>query len=235
MFSLHCLHKTWWSRDISIVSIIDTCGSPELSWAQSQVNIKHFFSCFGHSSHLGLARVIAELCHYPGWNLNTAAESLNIPAEAEDGEHEHREEHPAQLLHVLRPDLPARLAVHEVQPQRPVLSLLPPLQDRLLVPHRHRLPRLRGLLPLLQCEGLAAVKVDQLTIHTAEFADFLSATVVTTVDTMTAPLDDVFFPSVVVCNINQVAVNSQHSLFTKPKLYLQKYFSRNALELQWND
>ena len=138
MFSLQCLHKTWWSRDISIVSIIDTCGSPELSWAQSQVNIKHFFSCFGHSFHLGLARVIAELCHCRGWweewtLLNTAAESLNIPTEAEDGEHEHREEHPPQLLHVLRPDLPARLAVHEIQPQRPVLSLLPPLQDRLLV------------------------------------------------------------------------------------------------------
>ena len=55
-------------------------------------------------------------------------------------------------------------------------------------------------------------------MHTAQFADFLSATVVTTVDTMTAPLDDVFFPSVVVCNINQVAVNSHLSLFTKPKL-----------------
>ena len=33
--------------------------------------------------------------------------------------------------------------------------------------------------------------------------DFINATVVTTVDTMTAPLTDVYFPSVVVCNINQ--------------------------------
>ena len=36
-------------------------------------------------------------------------------------------------------------------------------------------------------------------------SDFMNATVVTTVDTMTAPLSEVFFPSLVVCNINQVA------------------------------
>ena len=36
------------------------------------------------------------------------------------------------------------------------------------------------------------------------FQDFLNSNVVTTVDTMTAPLSEVFFPSVVVCNINQV-------------------------------
>ena len=34
--------------------------------------------------------------------------------------------------------------------------------------------------------------------------DFMNSTVVITVDTMTAPLSEVFFPSVVVCNINQV-------------------------------
>ena len=32
----------------------------------------------------------------------------------------------------------------------------------------------------------------------------MDSTVVTTVDTMTVPLSEVFFPSVVVCNINQV-------------------------------
>ena len=37
--------------------------------------------------------------------------------------------------------------------------------------------------------------------------DFMNATVVTTVDTMTVPLSEVFFPSVVVCNINQVNLN----------------------------
>ena len=37
--------------------------------------------------------------------------------------------------------------------------------------------------------------------------DFMNATVVTTVDTMTVPLSEVFFPSVVVCNINQVPTN----------------------------
>ena len=36
------------------------------------------------------------------------------------------------------------------------------------------------------------------------YSDYMTATVVTTVDTMTAPLTEVFFPSVVVCNINQV-------------------------------
>ena len=38
--------------------------------------------------------------------------------------------------------------------------------------------------------------------------DFMNATVVTTVDTMTVPLSEVFFPSVVVCNINQVMLSS---------------------------
>ena len=36
------------------------------------------------------------------------------------------------------------------------------------------------------------------------FQDFINSNVVTTVDTMTAPLSEVYFPSVVVCNINQV-------------------------------
>ena len=34
--------------------------------------------------------------------------------------------------------------------------------------------------------------------------EFTKATVVTTVDTTTAPLSDVYFPSVTICNINQV-------------------------------
>ena len=37
----------------------------------------------------------------------------------------------------------------------------------------------------------------------------MNATVVTTVDTMTAPLSEVFFPSLVVCNINQASSSSQ--------------------------
>jgi hypothetical protein len=35
-------------------------------------------------------------------------------------------------------------------------------------------------------------------------SEFTKATVVTTVDTTTAPLSDVYFPSVTICNINQV-------------------------------
>ena len=37
------------------------------------------------------------------------------------------------------------------------------------------------------------------------FQDFMNSNVVTTVDTMTAPLSEVYFPSAVVCNINQVS------------------------------
>ncbi len=39
-------------------------------------------------------------------------------------------------------------------------------------------------------------------------AEFTKATVVTTVDTTTAPLSEVYFPSVTICNINQVGVRS---------------------------
>jgi hypothetical protein len=35
-------------------------------------------------------------------------------------------------------------------------------------------------------------------------AEFTKATVVTTVDTTTAPLSEVYFPAVTICNINQV-------------------------------
>ena len=35
-------------------------------------------------------------------------------------------------------------------------------------------------------------------------SEFTKATVVTTVDTTTAPLSDVYFPAVTICNINQV-------------------------------
>lgn len=37
-------------------------------------------------------------------------------------------------------------------------------------------------------------------------SEFTKATVVTTVDTTTAPLSDVYFPSVTICNINQVRI-----------------------------
>ena len=54
--------------------------------------------------------------------------------------------------------------------------------------------------------------------------DFMNATVVTTVDTMTVPLSEVFFPSVVVCNINQVnifLVLLSVLYFNKLKVYLR--------------
>ena len=45
--------------------------------------------------------------------------------------------------------------------------------------------------------------------------DFMNATVVTTVDTMTVPLSEVFFPSVVVCNINQVIRHTPKACVSK--------------------
>ena len=44
---------------------------------------------------------------------------------------------------------------------------------------------------------------------------FQNATVVTTVDTMTAPLDDIFFPSISVCNLNQ----ARRSFFEEIGIY----------------
>ena len=45
--------------------------------------------------------------------------------------------------------------------------------------------------------------------------DFMNATVVTTVDTMTVPLSEVFFPSVVVCNINQVTIRVEKKILRR--------------------
>lgn len=54
--------------------------------------------------------------------------------------------------------------------------------------------------------------------------DFMNATVVTTVDTMTVPLSEVFFPSVVVCNINQV----RKSFFAELGIYDNETFIRQV-------
>ena len=48
--------------------------------------------------------------------------------------------------------------------------------------------------------------------------------VVTTVDTMTVPLTEVFFPSVVVCNINQV----RKSFFQELGIYDNETFIRQV-------
>jgi len=52
----------------------------------------------------------------------------------------------------------------------------------------------------------------------------MNATVVTTVDTMTVPLSEVFFPSVVVCNINQV----RKSFFAELGIYNNESFIRQV-------
>jgi len=56
--------------------------------------------------------------------------------------------------------------------------------------------------------------------------DFMNATVVTTVDTMTVPLSEVFFPSVVVCNINQV----RKSFFAELGIYENETFIRQVYQ-----
>ncbi len=58
--------------------------------------------------------------------------------------------------------------------------------------------------------------------------NFVHSNVVTTVDTMTAPLSDVFFPSVVVCNINQVKKEEEKTyipqlMFFSWRLKILKY------------
>ena len=54
---------------------------------------------------------------------------------------------------------------------------------------------------------------------------FKNATVVTTVDTMTAPLDDIFFPSITVCNQNQ----ARRSLFEEIGLHENDTLIRKIL------
>ena len=45
----------------------------------------------------------------------------------------------------------------------------------------------------------------------SQTSEFTKATVVTTVDTTTAPLEEVYFPSVTICNINQVCETRKRS------------------------
>ena len=54
---------------------------------------------------------------------------------------------------------------------------------------------------------------------------FKNATVVTTVDTMTAPLDDIYFPSITVCNLNQ----ARRSFFEEVGIYNNDTLIRQIL------
>ena len=65
---------------------------------------------------------------------------------------------------------------------------------------------------------------------------FRSATVVTTIETMNAPLTDVFFPSVTVCNLNQarksffeeIGIYDNHTLIRNSKLICRSYYYRKS-------
>ena len=59
---------------------------------------------------------------------------------------------------------------------------------------------------------LASVIVALLFVH-YQTTEFRKATVVTTVDTTTAPLSEVYFPSVTICNINQVTLKIRGHFF----------------------
>ena len=63
------------------------------------------------------------------------------------------------------------------------------------------------------------------------FQDFMNSNVVTTVDTMTAPLSEVYFPSAVVCNINQV---SEHffRFFVNESLQNLNFWNTRHLEIR---
>lgn len=50
---------------------------------------------------------------------------------------------------------------------------------------------------------LGALGVATIFLH-ASIVDFTSSTVVTTIATTTAPLSEVYFPSVILCSINQI-------------------------------
>ena len=61
-------------------------------------------------------------------------------------------------------------------------------------------------------------------------SEFTKATVVTTVDTTTAPLSDVFFPAVTICNINQVKLSlSLFLYYINSKSYQFIILSYNSL------
>ena len=50
---------------------------------------------------------------------------------------------------------------------------------------------------------LASLAVATIFLYTA-VVDFTSSTVVTTIATTTAPLSEVYFPSLIICSINQI-------------------------------
>ena len=50
---------------------------------------------------------------------------------------------------------------------------------------------------------LASLAVAAIFLYTA-VVDFTSSTVVTTIATTTAPLSEVYFPSLIICSINQI-------------------------------
>lgn len=84
-----------------------------------------------------------------------------------------------------------------------IVSRMVSSQTGLLVRHCDHLPGLCCILSLCQHHRSVqtALKTNS---EDLLYLDYMTSTVVTTVDTMTAPLTEVFFPSVVVCNINQV-------------------------------
>ena len=72
---------------------------------------------------------------------------------------------------------------------------------------------------------LASLAVATIFLH-ASIQDFTSSTVVTTIATTTASLSEVYFPSVILCSINQI----RKSLFTvslhsRPELSEMSTFS----------
>ena len=54
--------------------------------------------------------------------------------------------------------------------------------------------------------------------YLASFTEFMSATVSYQLESPTVPLDDVYFPSLVLCNMNQLRLSLVHSLMTDSSL-----------------
>ena len=70
---------------------------------------------------------------------------------------------------------------------------------------------------------LASIAMASTFIYTAT-EDFLNSTVVTTIQSTTVPLSEVYFPAVTVCNINQVSTVMLKSCHTQNNNSFKKAF-----------
>ena len=81
---------------------------------------------------------------------------------------------------------------------------------------------------------LASIAMASTFIYTAT-EDFLNSTVVTTIQSTTVPLSEVYFPAVTVCNINQVSTVMVISCHTMKEYQFQKGFFAYIIHKEYTD